>query len=335
MHEIIPKFVALFESMSGRPSIPFLSLLALLAVAGMTACGKKAVESKKGSVKRDSIQHVCACVDETYQPILNQELDVFRHHFPKIDVKVSYKPEQNAIYDMLMDSCKLAFVSRKAKAIERQKVEQDGGFVIKETILGYDALVLIVHKDNPVKKLSEETLKKMLRGEITNWKELGGKDEAISIVFDNPASGTVRTMKDSLLAGGELPANVFSAKTNPEVIRYVGDNSTAIGIIGLAWVSDKDMPQVQEFLSKVDKVAMKAEGMPDKPENYFQPFQTEISLGQYPLSRRMICMNREPVRGPGTEFVYFFASDIGQRILLKAGLLPEFMPPRQISFKVQ
>lgn len=330
--EIIPKFVALFELKRFLHSPAFYLWPALLALA---ACGRSAPADSGTKVVSDSIKEVVIVVDETYKPILKQEVEVFMNQHDKMSVKLMYKPEQYAVYDLVMDSAKVAVVSRHARANEKEKVKQDGGFVIKETVVGFDAIVLLVHKDNPVKKLTEENLIKILSGEITNWKELGGEDKDILTVFDDPASGTVRTLKDSLIGSAEIKGNVFSAKSNPAVIDYVGKTASALGIIGMAWVSDKDVPEVQEYLARVDKVALKALGQADKAENYYLPFQSEIQLGQYPLARSIICLNRESVRGPGTVFVYFFASDIGQRILLKAGLLPAFMPPRKIEFKIE
>lgn len=64
---------------------------------------------------------------------------------------------------------------------------------------------------------------------------------------------------------------------------------------------------------------------------YFQPFQAHVAQGYYPLPRKITILSREARKGLGSGFIAFFASQPGQRIVLKAGLVPENMPMRVIE----
>jgi phosphate transport system substrate-binding protein len=115
----------------------------------------------------------------------------------------------------------------------------------------------------------------------------------------------------------------------------VSNNKYAIGIIGVAWISDSDDSLSVNFTQKV-KVA---ELVPADPENAeaatMKPFQAYIALKQYPFWRQVQIVSREGRMGLGTGFASFVASDRGQRIILKSGLVPALAPVRLVQINNQ
>ena len=86
-------------------------------------------------------------------------------------------------------------------------------------------------------------------------------------------------------------------------------------------------------MRKIKVVAVSAKSNPSSSEDYYQPFQGYLAQGTYPLRRNLYIISREARAGLGTGFASFVASDKGQRIFLKSGLLPATMPIRLVSVK--
>jgi phosphate transport system substrate-binding protein len=132
-------------------------------------------------------------------------------------------------------------------------------------------------------------------------------------------------VKDSVAKVKTLPANCFAMNDNKAVVDYVAKNRNALGLIGLEWISDKDDTTRNSFLNRVKVVALAGDS------TNFQPYQAYLALKYYPLMRTITAINREGRTGLATGFAAFFASERGQRIVLKAGLLPKTMPLRIVS----
>jgi phosphate transport system substrate-binding protein len=156
--------------------------------------------------------------------------------------------------------------------------------------------------------------------------ETNGKIKGL--VFDNPNSSTVRYMND--LAGlKSIPQKgVFSFGTNNEVIKFVADNEGMIGIVGMNWLS-QPKPQMQKYVDKVTILSVK--GINDN--NFYWPDQNNIAEGKYALARNLYIINCQGYSGLGMGFASFLAGDVGQRIVLKSGLLPIKVPPRKLSIR--
>lgn len=127
--------------------------------------------------------------------------------------------------------CDIGLSSRSLKAEEKEQ-----GLV--ETILAYDGIAVIVNPENLVTDLSTETIAKIYKGEITNWKEIGGRDAEIVLIGREAGSGTrdgfesVTDTKDACKYRQELTST-------GDVITTVSRNPDAIGYASFAAVSDK------------------------------------------------------------------------------------------------
>src|SRR5262249_4798817 len=102
--------------------------------------------------------------------------------------------------------------------------------------------------------------------------------------------------------------------------------------MGVNWVSDKNDSTVNDFLEKVKVVSLAPEGSGVNPE-YYKPYQAYIALKHYPLIRDVFCVSRESRAGLGTGFASFIASDKGQMIVRRAGMLPATIPVRIVNTK--
>ncbi len=265
--------------------------------------------------------------DESLKPIVEAEVETFNALHQRAHIDVIYLPEADAISAMLKeDSLKMAIVTRKLTADERKYLMETTKVRAREEELAVGGIALIVNRDNPDTLLSINNLKDLLSGKVSTWKQVGGHtNNGIEIVFDNPNSGLIRQVKDSVAKVKTLPANCFAMNDNKAVVDYVAKNRNALGLIGLEWISDKDDTTRNSFLNRVKVVALAGDS------TNFQPYQAYLALKYYPLMRTITAINREGRTGLATGFAAFFASERGQRIVLKAGLLPKTMPLRIVS----
>ncbi|HEX8038611.1 MAG TPA: substrate-binding domain-containing protein [Chryseosolibacter sp.] len=225
----------------------------------------------------------------------------------------------------MKDSVRLAVVTRRFTQ-EEKNYYKSIKITPTELDVAVSAVALIVHRDNPDTLISMDQLKALLQGRINLWSQLNSKNKAgIEIVFDNPNSGLIRHLKDSVARVKTLPPNCFAVNNNTAVIDYVSENKNALGLIGLEWISDKDDSTSNSFLKRVKVMSVAGDS------THFKPYQAYLALKYYPLSRRITILSREARAGLGSGFMAFVASERGQRIILKAGLLPVTMPLRVVE----
>ena len=151
-----------------------------------------------------------------------------------------------------------------------------------------------------------------------------------NIVFDNPNSGLVRYLKEFSGNKEFKQKNIYALKSNKEVIKYVSQHPNAIGIVGFSWLNDPDKDYA-DAVQKVKIVGVMDDVSKAASKQYFTPSQNTLALKQYPLTRNLYILNCTGQFGLGMEFVAFLISDRGQRIILKSGLLPDDIPPREIN----
>lgn len=296
----------------------------------LSACQGK---PKNGQTDTYTSGVIAIAVDESFQPIVQEEINVFEGLFPLAGIIPRYVTEVNAVNLLLKDSLRLAVTSRRLTPEEMNSFNSRK-FFPQEIKIATDGLALITHKENPDTLITVNDIRNILTGKITHWKELypesGLKD--ISIVFDNKNSSTVRFAVDSICEGVSLSNQVKALKTNKEVIDYVSRTPGAIGIIGVNWLSDRNDNTGLSFAKEVRVMSVSAA---DKatPENSYKPYQAYLFYGDYPLARSIYVLLNDPRSALPWGFASFLASDRGQRIILKSGLVPATQPVRVVNVK--
>jgi phosphate transport system substrate-binding protein len=148
------------------------------------------------------------------------------------------------------------------------------------------------------------------------------------LVFDNPNSSTVRYIADIAGIKIDKQKNIFSFKTNEEVIKYVAENDGMIGVIGMNWIFQPSL-ELQNVVDQVNVLGVKGK---DSNEFVF-PTQDNLAQGKYPLARGLYIINCQGYSGLGMGFGSFLTGERGQRIILKSGLVPENVPSRKIVIR--
>jgi phosphate transport system substrate-binding protein len=281
----------------------------VLGLALLSACGDDASVPKVTDTLTSGSINIS--VDETYKPIMDEELKVFMSTYPEAKITVNYKPESEAIKDYLTGTTKLVIVSRELTE-EEKKYCLENKNVPSSLVLAKDAVAVVLHK-----KAKDTTFSKVqLRGILA-----GQNQQKYTVVFDNAGSSTLRFIKDSIMKGEPLSKNLYAAKGNQEVIQYVLKNPEAIGFVGLSYISDTMDSTAERFSTDVRIAGI----LNDSTQQFYQPYQADIALKLYPLVRKMNYIKNETYPGLATGFSNFLASDVVQLIMGKARLVPMHM----------
>ena len=148
------------------------------------------------------------------------------------DTTVTYNPtgSGSGITAVQEGTCDIGLSSRALK-------DEEKAAGLKETVLAYDGIAIIVHPDNPVSDLSIEQIAQLYTGEITNWKDVGGNDAEVVLIGREAASGT-RDGFESITGTKDKCQYRQELTSTGDVITAVSQNPDAIGYASLASIKD-------------------------------------------------------------------------------------------------
>ncbi|TDO84316.1 phosphate transport system substrate-binding protein [Flavobacterium chryseum] len=282
-------------------------------------CNQKSKnESDKETILKGSID---IAVDETVKPIVDDQVAVFEGTYYGAKISVKPKSEAELINDLLNQKTKVVVTTRDLTKEEKSRFEKSK-INPRVTPFATDAIAFISNKSNNDTLIALKTVIDFMQGK---------SDPRIKgLVFDNPNSSTVRYMKE-IAKVKDIPAKgVFSFKNNDEVIKFVSENDGMIGVVGVNWLSQPS-PNMADVIKKINVLGVK--GL--QGDKYYSPTQNDLAEAKYPLARDLFIINCQGYSGLGMGFASFIAGDIGQRIVLKSGLLPVRVPGRKLKIRSQ
>lgn len=285
----------------------------MLIVVVVFSCTKKNT-NKAGN---DSIIEgkIDILVDETLTPIIEDQVQVFENKY-KAKITILPQSEKEAILSLAQDKAKVIVLTRKFNAAEN-KIFKKKNIVPKATIFGTDAIAFI-------KRKTSDTLISLT--DVLDF--MKGKQNGIKgLVFDNLNSSTASFLVKMAGLNSIPDAGVFSFKTNDEVIKYVSKNEGMIGVVGINWITQPSF-KMQDILKSVSVLSVK-----NSTNEFIYPSQDNIASKKYPLARDLYIINCQGYEGLGMGFSSFIAGEIGQRIILKSGLVPIRVPGRNIIIR--
>jgi phosphate transport system substrate-binding protein len=303
---------------------PLLGMLIFLV-----SCGQMGKTGTNETPTRGNIRIVS---DESFQPLIETEVYTFTHLYTGAHIKAVFKPEFDVINDFMNDSVKVIVTSKKLSDYQIQSL-RDTQVIARTTTYAYDALALITNPENKDTLLKYNTVRDIFLGKVKNWKDINEKSKlgAIRIIFDNNKSGNIRYFKELFEIKDSLSKNFYAVNNNAEVVNFVSRNPDAMGIISVNWISDKDDSLTLSFIKKINVVAISQQYINDG--SYYRPHQGFIYDKSYPFVREIYLISRETFTGLGGGFVNWAAAEQGQRVVLKAGLVPATMPIRLVQIK--
>ncbi len=183
-----------------------------------------------------------------------------------------------------------------------KKAKQDA----EEVIIAYDALAVVVHPSNPVRKLTRQQLELIFRGKITHWKQVGGDDRKIVVYSRETSSGTYEFFKESVLKNKNYMSHSLSMPATGAIIQSVSQTKGAIGYVGLAYLSPR-----------VKAIAVSYDGT-----HYAMPSVENATKKLYPIVRPLFYYYNKQNKQLVDTFIQYILSDEGQEIIKKSGYIP-------------
>lgn len=261
--------------------------------------------------------------DESFSPIIEEELKVFHMTYPKAKVIPQYTNELDAFNALMEQKVHLIIATRNFSEKQKEYLKSQK-LNPRYFPIGYDGLAFICNNQNTDSCITVNDIKRILLGQVKNWNEVnkGSKLGEIDVVFDNKQSAAVRYAVDSILGGTPINSkNITAAKTSVEVINYVEKTPNAIGVIGSNWLNDKRDTTNVTFKKNI--TVMSVSQMEVATEmNSWKPYQLYLLDGRYAFARTVYALLVDPFHGLPGGFANYLQSPIGQKIILKSALLP-------------
>jgi phosphate transport system substrate-binding protein len=213
----------------------------------------------------------------------------------------------------------VANASRDIKPSEAEQASRNTGKSPVEFTVGFDALAVYVHKDNPLSEITVEQLTDIYAegGQVTRWSELGvtipgAADDTIVRVSRQSSSGTYEFFREHALGNKDFRLGSRDLNGSKEVVELVGGTPTAIGYSGMGYAT----PAV-----KMLKVASK----PGAPA--VAPTVAAVHDKSYPLARSLHLYTLGEPQGAVKQYIDWILSDAGQKVVEDSGYVP--VPPDQ------
>lgn len=236
----------------------------------------------------------------TVLPIAQAAAQIYMKDHPGASITVSGIGSGDGIQELINKTTDIADSSRNIKKEEEILAREKGVHFMPHPI-AIDAIVPIVHPDNPVKNLTIEQLNLIYQGKITNWKNVGGLNKGIVIISRDINSGTYDTWEEKILHKTTVTPRAEIQESNATVVLAVSKNKFAIGYIGVG------------YLNKTVK-GIKVNGIEVTTQT--------AKSGQYPIARPLFMFTDGQPVGIAREFIGFLLSTEGQRIVKAQGFVP-------------
>ena len=229
---------------------------------------------------------------DTVLPVSQETAEIFMNTHPEQRVTITGGGTGVGISALMDHTTDIAMASRPIKFSEKMKLKA-AGQEVKEVIIAYDALAIIVHPDNPVSRLTRQ--------------QLGGPDMKIIVYSRETSSGTYEFFKESVLKNKNYMSGSLSMPATGAVIQSVSQTKGAIGYVGLAYLSDRVKPIAVSY---------------DEGKHYVLPTMENGTKRQYPVVRPLYYYYNVSDKAKVSPFIEYVLSPAGQNIIKKGGYIP-------------
>lgn len=235
----------------------------------------------------------------TVLPIAAQAAEAYMEKNPDIDVQVSGGGTGAGVQAAGEGTASIGMASRDLKAEELEKYPD-----LVPHQIAIDGLVFITNAENPIPSLTVEQIKTIYDGNITNWRDVGGKDAAIVVVGRDSASGTREYMSTEVMKKADFVKTQLEKNSNGAVKQTIAQTPNAIGYVGLGYVDNT-----------IHAVPLSVDG------TLVTPSIVTVKAGTYPLSRPLLLLTKGQPTGDAAAFISFLDETEGQQIISDEGFI--------------
>ena len=237
----------------------------------------------------------------TVLPIAQKTAEAYMKANPDVSISISGGGSGNGIKAIIDGTTDIADSSRFIKDKEIRLAVEKGVYPVPFAV-AYDCIVPIVHPSNTVGDLSMEQLKSIYKGEVKNWKEVGGPDLKIVVVSRDTSSGTYEVWEEKVMKKERVYPGALLQASNGAVAQAVAKNPNAVGYLGRG-----DL--------KADVKAVSVGGVVGSEESTLN--------GTFPVSRPLYMFTKGWPTGDAADYInYVLHPQKGQQLVRDAGFVP-------------
>ena len=233
---------------------------------------------------------------------------------PMVSVEVSGGGSGTGIAALINGTVDIANCSRRFEPQEIEQAKKNTGKGPREFTVGYDALAVYVHKNNPLEEITLDRLAEIYGegGKITKWSQLGvrmpaGADEIIRVSRQSN-SGTYHYFREGILGKGrDFKLGSRDMHGSKDVVELVSRTPGAIGYSGMGYATSE---------VKMLRIAKKA------GDKSFAPTVENTLNHTYPIARPLYMYTLGEPTGPVKKYIDWVHSDPGQKIVTQSGYVP-------------
>jgi len=283
--------------------------LCLCAACLLLSCG-----SKTGSKGKNAKTTIQIKGSDTMVNVEQAWAEEYKSIKPDVNIEVSGGGSGVGIAALEKGAIDIASASRNIKVEEIEQTKKNTGKEPREFVVGFDALAVFVHKDNPLVRISFEKLSGIFieGGAITRWSQLGVtipgvKDDRIVLVSRQSSSGTYSFFRERVLHKKDFRLGSLDMNGSKEVVELVSNTKTAIGYSGMGYATE-DVKMLCVAIHESDTA------IPPTVENTLAK--------KYPLARSLLMYTLGEPTGEGKAFIDWVVSKAGQAIVKETGYVP-------------
>jgi len=233
--------------------------------------------------------------------LVPQLAEQFKAQHPGTAFNIAAEGSATGFAALIDKTAAIGMASRPAKPEEIANGKAKG-IDLKETIVAYDGIAVIVNTANSIKGLTKKQVEQIFTGEITDWSAVGGSGGKISVYTRNTSSGTYAEFKELAMKKRDYAPDSQKLAGNEQIAQEVGKNPNGVGYVGLAYT--------------------KASGIRVVPIDGASPSKESVLAKSYPYARpTFFYTNGEPT-GVVKEFIDFTVGPEGQKIVEQVGFVP-------------
>jgi phosphate transport system substrate-binding protein len=215
------------------------------------------------------------------------------------------------ITGLINQTCDIATHSREWRPKEIDQA-WDKGVTPKFFVVAVDGLSIVVNEKNPLEQLTVAQVGALYRGEIKNWKAVGGFQKAVSLYGRQSNSGTYVFMQEFVLGNKNYSTDMKEMNGNAQIIEGILQDEGAVGYVGVGYLYDQNH-QIRKGI-KVLKISKEPNGTGFLPTD-----KAAVDSGAYPISRPLFMATNGKPKGDIARFLTWVVGPEGQAIVEREG----------------
>lgn len=225
---------------------------------------------------------------------------------PGVSVQVTGGGSGTGIAALINGGTDVCEASRPMKDKEKEMVRSRHGKDVKEIPVARDGVTIYVNESNSIQSLMQAQIKDIYTGRITNWRDVGGKDQKIVPYSRENNSGTYVFFKEHVLDNEDYAREIQTLPGTAAVVNAVSKDPASIGYGGVAYASGiRELPIRR-----------------DESSEPVLPSLATVQSGRYPLSRNLFFYTVGEPTGSVKAFIDWVLGPEGQKVCEAVGYYP-------------